>query len=244
MRRYISVCVTAIACLFGASSAAFAQEEEPGVTEQLWIDYNPRWTDPSDREIYGDIGVRTVLGDNEWVRFVARPSIRGPVGAFRLSGGVGTFYRLNKAGADALEIRPFQGIAATWPRLGRLRFQHYVRLEERFEWETDDWSLNSSLRVRYRLQTDFSFNSFALGSDWRVVLHIEGFLTLVGNAGLVDERRRIGLGLGRNVGHAVRLRADFTWEKAGLEFFEPSDHFYLRFRIYQGWLRRLTTHDG
>jgi hypothetical protein len=244
MGRHISVCVTAIAFLFGASSVAAAQEEESGVSEQLWIDYNPRWTDPSHREIFGDIGVRTVLGDNEWVRFVARPGIRGPVGAFRLAGGIGFLYRLNKSGADVLEVRPFQGIGATWPRLKWIRLQHYVRLEERFQWETDDWSLTTSLRARYRLQTEFSFSGFRPGSDWRVVLHVEGFLTFVGNAGLEDEKRRIGFGVGHNVGSALRLRADFTWEKTGLEFFGPSDNFFLRFRIYQGWLRRLTTDDG
>jgi hypothetical protein len=122
--------------------------------------------------------VRTALGANEWVRFVARPGVRGPVGPFRLAGGIGTFYRLNKTIADHLEIRPFQGIAATWPNTRRLRLQHYLRLEERFEWETADWTLAASLRTRYRLQLDYSFSGFASGSDWRVVLHIEGFLTL------------------------------------------------------------------
>lgn len=243
-RRNVSVCVNAVVLLLTAFSGAVAQEERSGVSEQLWVDYNPRWTDRKQREIFGDIGFRTLLGDNQWVRFVARPGVRGPVGAFRLAGGIGTFYRLNKSGADVLEVRPFQGISATWPRLKRVRFQHYVRLEQRFEWETANWTFTSSLRARYRLQAEFSFSGFRSGSDWRVVLHAEPFFTLAGNAGQVDEQLRIGLGAGRNVGSVMRLRADLTWEKAGLDFFEPSDHFYLRFRIYQGWLRRLTTDDG
>ena len=240
--RRVANPVTAIVLLLAASAGAAAQDGD--VSEQLWADYNPRWTDQKHREIFGDIGFRTLVGDNNWVRFVARPGVRAPVGAFRLAGGIGTFYRLNKAGADVLEVRPFQGISSTWPRLRRIRFQHYVRLEQRFEWETANWRSTSSLRARYRLQTDFSFSGFARGSDWRVVLHVEGFFTLAGDAGPVDEQLRIGLGVGRNVGSVLRLRADFTWEKAGLDFFEPSDHFYLRFRIYQGWLRGLTTDDG
>jgi hypothetical protein len=79
---------------------------------------------------------------------------------------------------------------------------------------------------------------------WRVLFHIEGFLTLAGRAGVVEELLRIGLGVGRNLGSVARLRADFTWEKADLDFYAPNDHFFLRFRVYQGWLRRLTTDDG
>jgi len=239
--RRVANPVTAVVLLLAASSAA---AQEGGVSEQLWVDYNPRWTDQKHREIFGDIGFRTLLGDNQWVRFVARPGVRGPVGAFRLAGGIGTFYRLNKRGADVLEVRPFQGISVTWPRLKRLRFQHYARLEQRFEWETANWTSVSSLRARYRLQTDFSFSGFARGSDWRVVLHAEAFFTLAGNAGPVDEQLRIGLGVGRNVGSVVRLRADFTWEKVSLDFRAQNNSFFLRFRIYQGWLRRLTTDDG
>ncbi len=244
MRRNTSVCVTTAVLLLGVSSGAVAQEGEAGVREQLWLDYNPRWTARSNREIYGDLGFRTLLGDNQWVRFVARPGVRGPVGPFRLAGGIGTFYRLNKTGADILEIRPFQGITAIWPKLPRLRLQHYVRLEERFEWETADWTSITSLRARYRIQADYSFSGFAPGSDWRVLFHIEGFFTLAGNAGQLDEQLRIGAGVGRNVGSVLRLRADFTWQKVGVDFFAPNDHFFLRFRVFQGWLRGLTTDDG
>lgn len=213
------------------------------MSEQLWLDYNPRWTDPSNREIYGDFGLRTVLGDNEWVRFVARPGVRGPVGPFRLAGGVGVFYRLNNLAADRLELRPFQGIAATWPHWRRLRFQHYLRLEERFEWETADWALDFSLRGRYRLQLDYGFNGFRAGSDWRVLVHAEGFLTFGGWNG-VEEQVRIGAGVGRNLGSALRLRVDLTWEKVDFESIANADYLYIRVRFFQGWLRGLTTHDG
>jgi hypothetical protein len=243
-RRETSVCVAAVLLLLGACSAAVAQEGEAELSEQLWLDYNPRWTDRSHREIFGDIGVRTAFGDNEWVRFVVRPGIRGPVGPFRLAGGIGTFYRLNREGADRLELRPFQGIAATWPKGRRLRLQHYLRLEERFVWETADWTLDFSLRARYRLQVDHSFSGFASGSDWRLVFHMELFVTLAGNEGLLDEQFRVGVGVGRNVGSVLRVRADFTWEKVAFDFGSHADQLFIRLRVYQGWLRGLTDHDG
>ena len=135
-----------------ASSVALAQSDE--VSEQIWVDYNQRWTWPSSFEIYGDAGVGTALGSQEWGRIIVRPGVRGNVGAFRLSGGIGSFYTANRDAPDGWEIRPFQGIAATWPS-SRIRLDHYLRLEERFEFETDNWDLAASLRMRYRLQIQF-----------------------------------------------------------------------------------------
>ncbi len=245
MHRNTSVCVGTVVLLLGVCSGAVPQEGEAEgeVSEQLWFDYNPRWTDRSNREIYGDLGFRTVLGANEWVRFVVRPGVRGPVGPFRLAGGVGTFFTANKLTADRLEIRPFQGITAIWPNK-RLRLNHYVRLEERLEWETNDWTLEASLRGRYRLQVDYSFTGYRSSSDWRVLFHIEGFLTLAGKAGQSDEQLRIGAGVGRNVGSVLRLRADFTWQRVGFEFLAPADQLFIRLRVFQGWLRGLTADDG
>ena len=244
MRRNISLCVTTVVLLLGVCSGAVAQEAESDVSEQLWFDYNPRWTDRSNREIYGDVGFRTELGMNEWVRLVARPGFRGPVGPFRLAGGIGVFYRLNRQSADRLEIRPFQGISAIWPNRKRLRLKHYVRFEERLEWVTDDWTLDASLRGRYQLHLDYSFNGFRSGSDWRVLFHIEGFLTLAGGEGQAGQGLRMGAGVGRNVGSDLRLRADFTWQKAGFELFAGTSDLYVRLRIFQGWLRGLTADDG
>ena len=209
------------------------------MSEQLWLDYNPRWTDPSHRELYGDLGLRSAVGANEWVRFVARPGIRGPVGHFRLAGGIGTWYTVNKQLPNRLEIRPFQGISAVWPNRQRFRLRHYLRIEERLQWATDDWTFDASLRGRYQLQVDYSFSGFTSRSDWRALFHVEGFVTVAGDAGLFNERLRIGVGLGRNVGSVLRIRADLTWQKVG-----TNDHLYIRLRVFQGWLRRLTTDDG
>ena len=202
-----------------------------------------QWTDPKHREIFGDVGVRTALGDRDWVRLVVRPGVRGPVGPFRLAGGIGAFYRINELLTDRLEIRPFQGISVSWPKWQKLRLQHYVRLEERLEWETANWTFDAALRGRYRLQVDYGFSGFTAGSDWRVLLHAEGFVTLLGGSG-VEEQIRVGAGVGRNVGSVLRLRVDLTWEKVGLETLGDADYLYIRVRFFQGWLRELTSEDG
>jgi len=235
-RRKVEVlCLVVFVMLVGVPRTISAQDDD--VSEQIWLDYNPMWALPSSLELYGDVGVRTELGEQGWGRVVVRPTIRGPVGQFRWSGGIGGFFTGNESVANRFEIRPFQGIAATWPRRRIFHLEHYVRLEERFEWETDTWSLDASLRFRYRFQTRYSFSGPLENAAWQVLLHAEVFATVAGNAGQFDEKVRIGVGLERAFGAAWRARLDLTWQKVGTLFSgAPSEDLYVRVRIFQNWM--------
>jgi hypothetical protein len=223
----------AIGMLAAPAPVAHAQEDD--VSEQLWVDYNPRWTWPSGLQLYGDFGVRTELGAQGWVRLVVRPAVRGPVGPFRLAGGLGSFYTANADAPDLWEIRPFQGISATWPS-SPIQVDHRLLFEERFEFETTDWTLDASFRLRYRLQTPFQWGGISGEAYWRLLLHIEGFLTVAGDAGQFDEKVRIGAGIERGFGSAWRLRVDVTWQKVGtLTSGAPTDAIYLRVRAFHAW---------
>ena len=234
--RIVRLSVLAVAATLFSSVLHAQEEEEEEVSPQIWLDYNPRWTWPSGLELYGDVGARTELGSNGWGRIIVRPGVRGPVGAFRLSGGVGSFYTANEDSADRWEIRPFQGIAATWPR-SPIRLDHYLRFEERFEFETADWDLDASLRIRYRLQTQFLWGGVRGAAYWRFIGHIEGFLTVTGEAGQFDEKVRIGGGLERGFGSDWRLRVDVTWQKTGaIVTGAPTDDIYVRVRVFHVWI--------
>jgi len=216
-------------------SEASAQND---VSEQIWIDYNPRWTWPSGLELFGDAGVRTELAERGWGRIVVRPGIRGPIGGgFRLAGGIGTFYTGGPNVPDELEVRPFQGVSATWPR-ARVSLEHYARLEERFQFDTATWSLLTSLRFRYRLHTQIHWEGARAGAHWRLLAHIEGFLTMAGQAGAFDEKVRVGVGVERGFGPRWRGRVDATWQKTGTIISgAATDDVYLRVRVFHAWVR-------
>ncbi len=223
--------------LVGVSGPVSAQDRDDDRSEQIWLDYNPVRALADGLELYGDIGVRTELAERGWGRVVVRPSVRGPVGSFRWSGGIGGLFTGNEIAANRLEIRPFQGIGATWPRHRIFHLEHYVRLEERFEWETDEWNSDISLRFRYRFQSRYSFSDPIENASWQVLLHAEGFLTLAGNAGQFNEKVRFGVGLERAFGAAWRARLDLTWQKKGALFAgAPTDDFYVRVRVFQRWM--------
>jgi hypothetical protein len=229
------LCIAVLVMLIGVSGPVSAQDDD--VSEQIWLDYNPTWALPDSLELYGDVGVRTELREQGWGRVVVRPSIRGPLGSFRWSGGIGGFFTGNETEANRIELRPFQGIAATWPRRRIFHLEHYARLEERLEWETDEWNLDASLRFRYRFQTRYSFSGPVESAPWQVLLHAEGFLTLAGDAGQFDEKVRIGVGLERGFGAVWRARLDLTWQKVGALLSDaPTDDIYVRVRVYQNWM--------
>jgi hypothetical protein len=224
-----------LAVALALASGARAQDD---VSEQIWLDYNPSSSWPWG-QVYGDLGLRTEIGDQGWVRLVARPSVRGAVGhGLGLAGGLGFFYTENKDFPDNLEIRPFQGIYSTWPHKP-IRLDHYARLEEQFVFETDDWTLDTSLRFRYRLQTQYMWRGFRPGVHWRALFHVEAFVTLTGSGGQFEEKLRLGFGAERGFGPAARIRVDLTWQKTGVQIFGvPADDVYIRIRFFNSWSRR------
>ena len=230
--RIAYVAAVWIAAVVSVSEAS-AQND---VSEQIWLDYNPRWTWPSGLELFGDAGVRTELAERGWGRIVVRPGIRGPVGGgFRLNGGIGVFYTGNTSATDGLEFRPFQGVSTTWPQ-GRVSLDHRAVFEERFQFETSTWSLATSFRFRYRLQTQIHWEGARADVHWRLLAHIEGFLTIAGESRQFDEKFRIGVGIERGFGPRWRGRVDATWQKTGTIISGgPTDDVYLRMRVFHAW---------
>ena len=49
-------------------------------------------------------------------------------------------------------IRPWQGVRFVWPKIEFIVFSHYIRLEERFTWGTEDGSFDFLLRARYQIK--------------------------------------------------------------------------------------------
>ena len=213
--------------------APAAAQTGDDISPQLWVDYNPSWRVTPDLEIYGDIGARTELGSGGWWRFVVRPSLRYQLSRdWRLSGGMGSFYTWNDVIADKWELRPWQGVAVVWPR-APLPVEHFLRLEEQFEFNTRTWESLNALRVRYRLRPHFQWGATRPGRYWRVMGSIEGFLTLAGEQGQFREQFRLTAGLERGYRPGLRTRFDATWQKEGKLFGDGTiNDLFLRIRLF------------
>ena len=200
---------------------------------ELWLDYNPSWSIAHNTDFYGDVGVRSDLELTGYLRVVVRPSFRYfPSRNVRIAGGVGSFYERLPVIANRWEIRPWQGVMVTWPRR-RVSLEHFVRLEQLFDFNTQTWESRNSLRGRYRLRAFFDFGVREPGRYWRLMGSVEGFLTLAGEQGQSREWFRLTAGLDRGFHSGLRTRFDVTWEKEGLPLGGGSgDHLFLRVRLF------------
>lgn len=204
--------------------------------QQLWLDYNPSWMLSPKRTVGGVVGYRAQLESGGWHRLIFNPKIDLPLSYVTLKFGIGNYFTFSEEIQNHWELRPYQGVAWVWPR-SRVNFDHYVRLEERFDFNTVDWSSDNSLRGRYRLRLRFKFAERRPDSFWRLHCSGEFFVKLAGTEGLMQEQFRIALGAERSFHRSLRFRLEGIWQQQEVSFFpsEDAEEFYLRIRFYQNF---------
>ena len=209
------------------------------VSKQIWADVNPTYYFDKDFRLFGDLGFRTELEDDAWWKLVVRPSVGGKLGGiFYYTAGLGSFYTFNQLINNRWEIRPYQGVSFTLHPL-KLRMRNYIRLEERFDFNTGTWNSVNSLRLRYQLS--FSYRWAAVKPDryWQLFLAGEAFFPLTGIEGQFREQFRLTIGLDRSFAYDLHFRFELTAQQQQL-FFDPAENVsdvYFRFRLNHTWFR-------
>jgi hypothetical protein len=198
-------CIVFICGLFNPVLLAQDEPEENVVTHQFWVDYNSAYRLTERWDLYGDIGFRTI-SPHKWNRYIIRPAVRYQVPKLifknlklreEFHAGVGFFFTDNMDAPNRLEIRPFQGIRIDWPDRTRIRFRHYVRLEERFDLNTSDWVNTFGLRLRYLAELTIKLQGDLIAFNKGVYLPIsvELFWNLIGAKQFNDHLRLVpGIG--------------------------------------------------
>ncbi len=217
-------------------SSLKAQEGGTDYNKQLWletlIDYPfgykwGQWTDVSYRRVYSD--------DLEYWRLMVRPNFKWQgLKWLDLRGGVGGFYTYYTQDSATLEIRPWEGVSATWPSFKKIRFVHLVRLEQRFIYDTSDWSYTYSNRFRYQLSTRINISKIKKYKTFFIPLAFEIFLRNGDSENVLERTKaRYTFGLGYVVNREVTFDAKVVVERSRNDEFEltVSDIiFRLRFR--------------
>ncbi len=208
-------------------------------SDQVWIDYNASYYFDKDFRFFGDVGLRTELEENAWWKIVVRPSIGGKLaGIFYYTAGLGSFYTFNVLIKNRWEIRPFQGLSFTIRPLD-IPVKSYIRLEERFDFNTSTWKSVNSMRLRYQLTFSYRWGADQADRFWQAFLSGEAFFPLTGIEGQFRENFRLSLGLVRSFDHKMRMSIELTAQQQQL-FFDPEENIsdaYLRIRVYHNWWR-------
>ena len=231
IQHWVAVVGVLLAMSMGATLSATAQ-----TSKQIWVDYNPSWWAADKVELFGDVGLGGEFENDGWWRLVVRPSVSVPYHFVRLSAGIGNFFTVNQIIDNRWEIRPFQGISTVWPNRS-VSLDHYLRLEERFDFNTSTWNSLNSLRIRYRMRATYRWAALVEKRYWTVTSSGEGFYTIAGDEGQQREQIRVTAGIERNFSHERRIRFEISWQQESL-FFDPNEtanDIYLRFRFYRRW---------
>jgi len=226
-------------CLL-AMLVSTASAQDDAVDGQIWVDYHEHAYFKPNWEFYGDGGIRTVTQSWEWQEFYARPSVRyhharWPV-EFR--GGAGLFYTHNDTESNELEFRPWLGTLVKWPRFRGRAITNYFRLEGRFDWTTDDWELDKTLRFRYQIGTRFSLKQHVVEKYYYVPVGVEWFANVGATVeDLYSERMRYILGLGYVFSYiwVGEVYAILQTDRVDSDTnYSPAD-FIIRFQIKRLW---------
>lgn len=210
---------------------------------QIWVDFNPSYNLNEHFTVYGDIATRTILS-NEWNRFVLGPSIKYtlPKPVFKdfnqvneIHTGIRFFKTFNKDYDNRLEIRIFQGYSLLVSLSQEFDFKTYLRLEERFDFNTNDWVNTFGLRLR--ISTTFTYKFKGNLWKWNKKNYLLGngefFLNLI-DTEQFNDALRVNIGFGRrfnNIWRAEFVYGNFLTRLTADDDFWTEDIVY-RFRIY------------
>lgn len=213
------------------------------ITNQLWINYNLSYKITKATDLTGEIGFKTI-SPHVWDRYYIKPGIKVnlPKIMFKkepyresLSAGIGFYYTNNTNEANRLEIRPYQGYLLDWPDWPRFRLRHYIRLEERFDLNTQNWSNTFGLRLRYLFDVTFKLQGDILpeAKGIYIPMSVEFFWNLIGVRQFNDVQRT-NIGIGSTFSRKWRAEFRFGYQYARnttTEDFQTNDIIY-QFRAF------------
>ncbi len=190
--------------------------EDSQTNTQMWLDFYPHFFITEKWQFYGDLGFRTILGENDWRRFHIRPSVRYHFSDYiQFRGGIGMFYVDSKTVSNSFEFSPWQGVHARWPRFDRLFFTHFFRVEERSIWELDsDEAYSFELRMRYKLSGTILLCKPCGDQYWSIPFFVEQFFPVAGESNeIYRNRTRLGFGVSYKRSKRWQYELNYVWQR-------------------------------
>ena len=235
---YRFLILTMLICLI-LPVASNAQEIDK-TNIQLWLDYYPSFYFSDKLQFTGDTGYRTILGESNWQMMYVRPSLSYyPSKTFAINGGIGLFYEFNRQNSDRFEVRPWQGVRIYWPKfkklgLSRFSIDHWLRLEQRFSFLTEDnFDYSFDLRGRYKLSGKIKLCWECADPKWSLPFYGEVFVSLENVKEIYRNRGRLGVGLDFDPKSAWSYGFLFHWQgsRAGVDENINVSDYIIQFKI-------------
>lgn len=218
-------------------------DDNSSVTHQFWLDFNPSHALSDKVGYYGSIGFRSI-SPHTWNRYWLKSAFKYKRPKFMLKklkykeelhGGIDIFFTENIGSVNRLEITPFQAYSLSWPNRTRLEIKHFLKLEERFELETDDWINTFGLRLSYEASVIIKFQGdvWDHGKGFYIPVSARFFWNLIGTKQFND-KVRITPGIGYHISPQWRAAflLGYNYSRNSVEEdFHTNDIIY-RLRLY------------
>lgn len=179
---------------------------------QIWTDFSPSYNFNEQWKIGGDVGYRIELSTNFQVAYI-RPSINYKLNKIlNFAVGLANFNSWEPPEFVKSEIRTFQYIVVSWPRIGGFQFNHRLALEQRWFYLAE-FNLDKYVnRARYYLEIKSpKFSLFKLKSPFFITANFEILRDLNNNEfGILADHNRYTLGIGNQI--TDKFRADIRFK--------------------------------
>jgi hypothetical protein len=185
------------------------------MAKQAWVSTYWYWR-IDDRYVFNqDVAIQGGMGREAFSRLFLRSQLNRRMSkTFSLHGGLILIGTRDALDSNTVEIRPWCGVRATWPRIWKIGVSHYLRLEQRFVYEYLPGYWDPGFRFRYRLGALWPLNHSSLTSNTLfTVLSYEmlsNSFRSFGKKGRIDDFHKFDIGLGYVLGKTVRVELLFV----------------------------------
>ena len=190
---------------------------ESNTAQQLSLEIYPKWYSGEDMTIQGNIGVKTIRQQTDWVTYYAKPSATYALNRnWAVHGGLGFYHTDNKKFDNTREWRPFVGLSHFTNFTDKWGISSYFRAEERFRNTLGSDNRSETTRLRLRFRNSYKFNPQSTAHAWhKMTLDLEGFRsynrdTLIEAS--YDYETRVTVGAERILGKARKVRFELAWK--------------------------------
>jgi len=188
----------------------------------IWTDYNHTNRLKGKWYLNSDYGYRVRLKYSyNWQRLHARTGFVYNTGPVKLLAGVAMFFVFLPGEVADLEIRPWQGVKYQWPKFDRIKFNHFVRLEERIHFlggsNTRDYNY-FELKFRYSLMLKWQLSN---SDKWVAMLGFEPFLNLYVNQEPISvAKSRTTVGMTYKLSSKTKFRLTYVYQPKTIPIFQ------------------------
>jgi len=215
--------------------------------QQIVLEVYPQWYSDEDYTVQGNLGIEKVFDSADWVKYYAKPSFSYALdNNWALHAGLGFYYTDYKDNHNNLEIRAFQGISHFYALTEKWAVSSYLRVEERFHYDTSTWDKENFVRLRLRLRTNYTLNPISKENSWhKFLFSVEGFKTYDQDDTQVQDsyayESRITLGAERSLKEQKKVRFELAWKynARAADIQESSaSTVYFKVQYYTTWGKR------